>query len=320
MAQETTFTVDIPEEYSARSTSYATLDAKNTAGAGHSAIQPLISKYGWNMANLLTSRNLADGFEADRITATNDARINYQICYSDLKNVEPHLRGMFNFIKVLNAPNYTQGKDWGADINANGKTTMPIDAHDLYLAFQICLAKHNSYPVGTSPLLPYLTEQGIDLTADGIIWHNLEGHYQLFYIDQDNALTLLVSRDNAFAPCLDVMVKCKEFLVILKSQNLRTLTEWGFIVNGAKPQETIQVSTILQGESKIINRIVVGSIFTNLSAGKVTITNGRVPNGKEVTIVAGGTFTIKKGYTSSLVTNVDNVAIAKVSSITKRKR
>ena len=196
--------------------------------------------------------------------------------------------------------------DWGQIIDSGDRVVYPPDFIGRTTVVNDFIAKHQSFPVGTSPLLPYLTQTGINLVTnktkvtDAIAAHNNMLAQDLLKEEKRE------ERDVNMAGVEAHLRGIGQFLVGLFSQTPHKAGEWGYAIDeSARPsQESIKKIPI--AGIKTVHNVDVGSLLTNNGPQTVNILPGTGEKGGGVSVLSGKKIVVAPTFGTLTVQNTSD--------------
>ena len=260
----------------------------------------------------------AKGYDGIKNDQVNIAHNEIQLRNKNMNPILDHMKGGFQFLKTGNPSNYSQLSFWGAIISVNGKFTYPSKPEDLLTMFGKYSDKDGTYPIGTSPLLPYNTQNEIimanDVIAMGDANTNVTNAFDAFNLSEANTML----RNNKWAPVLAHLVLIYNYAKTFYKNNPRALALMGFIVVATAPTHKVQKSTALQGAHVLIHGAIIGSIIDNPNAWDVLIYPGKDMTKAPVTLKANSMMAVVKGMSSFVMKNPDALRIAYITTTVRK--
>ena len=220
-----------------------------------------------------------------------------------MKPIMKHLRGSFQLLKKLYVTNFKNLGDWGGDITTSGKIKYPSGTQERVNLFMTMKAKSDSYTTSPSPLLPYLTENNIDLDIDATngataITKDLDATSAKAYSE-----VYRQKRDKCFAKSLADTNKIGAFLMTLFSENTKALCEYGFEIVDTVKIAKERIIELGKQESRLAFRAKVGSTISNLGTKDLNVYKGKLILGIPLLLKAGNDLILTKGYSIFSVNN-----------------
>jgi len=300
----------IPSDIPGQITLLTAVKTKNTADGVGSVIAAFLTQQAIDLTVDLTNANSALAHDASAVLQDGQAKDYNEL--RDLKQnvVAAHMRGEYQFLKNFYKPNYSELENWGANITSGGRITIPTDTVALQTMLALLKAKHTGFPVGTSPLLPFITQQGIDLTVDTTNMTNAVLNNGLANTAENNAENERELRDNLMTPVTTHLHKIGGQLLKTFPNNPQKLIEWGYQVDQSKRAPKLRTTTLKLSESITTSGIVIGSTVTNLGPGDVHVYKGKTTTGTPTILASGQKLGVVKG--SSIMTFVNPSTTASV--------
>lgn len=221
--------------------------------------------------------------------------------------------GCVQFLKKLFRGNVTKLGEWGQTVDARGRVSYPPDFMGRTIVVKDLITKHGSFPVGTSPLLPYLTENSISLTTNATDVTNAVTAHNNFLAQDSLREEKREERDTKIAPVEEHLRGIAQFLVGLFSKTPKKAGQWGFEVDDSARPSQESIKKIPVSGIKTVRNVDVGSLLTNNGPQSVTILPGTGEKGGAVTVLAGKKLLIAKTFGTLTVQNPSDTDEAIVS-------
>jgi len=206
---------------------------------------------------------------------------------------------------------------WGVTVDGEDRISYPSDFPGVKKCVEDFINKHNSLPVGTSPLEVYLGEHPeVDLVATLANVALAETHHDAFVQANKDKEAQFELRDNKFEPVYQHILGIGQHLMNTYPDTPHKLGRWGFNVDNAKAKEVQRVITVKQSAMKTIYNAVQGSKLVNKGNVPVNIYPGKTTDGTPFTLGAGETFTIKFRFGTFTVKNDSLTDSTDLSAIT----
>ena len=222
------------------------------------------------------------------------------------------------FLKKLFRNNVTRLGDWGQTVDARGRVIYPSDFTGRTTVVKALITKHASFPVGTSPLLPYLTETGINLTTNGTNVDNAITAHNNFLTQDALKEEKREERDSKIAPVEEHLRGIGQFLVGLFSKTPKKAGQWGYIIDDSARPSHESIKKIPISGIKTVRNVDVGTLLTNNGPQSVTILPGTGEKGGGVIVLSGKKLLIAKTFGTLTVQNPSDTDEAIVSVFINR--
>ncbi len=222
---------------------------------------------------------------------------------TQMKPIMKHLRGAFQFLKKLYNTNFKNLTDWGGTISISGKIKYPLGTQKRVELFMKMKAKSDSYTILPNPLLPYLTENTIDLEVDATNAAAALKKDSGAKSKKANSELYRQRRDKCFAKSLIDSNIIGAFLIRIFIDNTKALCDYGYdIVNTVKIAKE-RIIELKKGENRLAFRAKVGSIVSNLGTKDLNVYRGKIIAGIPLILKAGSEVILTKGYSIFSVSN-----------------
>ena len=301
-----------PEVFTDQRTLLADILAKHTADGVGSVLTPLLTQKGINLTTDTTAGNNAAIQEATRASQSRQAENLRQVRDQIWDIVQKHIRGCFQFLKAFYKPNVNALGDWGATINGN-RIAYPAKIADWVILLANLKTKHDSFPVGTSPLLAYLTEKAIVLATD-VTNLNTANTNDINAGHADEASeNARQQRDIIWDPVMVHIKDIGDFLMNLYNTAEKKCGAWGFTVDDSPRVPKTRITNLQIGAAKTISSVTIGGTFSNLGGGDLHVYKGKTTSGTPIIVHAGEQLGMTKGFSTITVANPSTLISGKFS-------
>jgi hypothetical protein len=177
------------------------------------------------------------------------------------------------------------------------------------------ISKHQSFPVGTSPLKPFLTENDIDLAANKTATEDAQSAHDDFQTAERDKETFREERDELIGPVADHLRGIGQFLVGLFPKTPKKAGQWGFMVDDSARPSQESVKNVPVTGIKTVKNVDVGSLLANNGPDAFKVFPGTGTTGNPITVQPGKKFLVAKTFGTLTIQNPsDTVAIASTVS------
>lgn len=277
--------------------------AKDTADGVASAIRPFLTEEEIVLADDAADGIEADGFETTRSKKSKDSEENRELRDKLFDPVLSNLRGSIQYLKKLYRKTPHKLGSWGVTVDGAGKVVIPASFLDQVTLFTTFKAKHDGFAVGTSPLVPYLTESEIDMDDDETNVTDAGTAHTNFTTNATDSEEARQNRDNKWLPVVDHMHGIGAFLMNLYSAASKKTGQWGFVVDDSPRKPVLRTSKIKLGTTKTISGVVIGSSITNTGETNLKIFKGSTTDGTATELLPNTEFGVVAGYSTTTVAN-----------------
>jgi hypothetical protein len=236
---------------------------------------------------------------------------------NSFRPVWKNTRAWSQYLKKLFIANTSELSDWGIPIETSGEIKYPTPFKERAVISKAIIAKSNSYPVGTSPLQPYITQNKNNLTT---ISTNI-ANALAFDISKSelkaSSVKATQDRDLKFDDPYKNLVGIGNFLKTLFPDNPKDLLLWGFDEVDTKAPAKLRTVNIKPLISKKIGGIVLGSVLTVTGTKPISLTKGKKGLGTPIIVAPGEELGMNKGFSYIIVTNPATIGVATFTVTTK---
>lgn len=291
------------------------INAKNTADGANSLLKPYLTQKGINLPAQVAIGVQAKGFDDSRQLLFKQSTNYTQLRDLTFDPIAQRLKAEVQFLKGLYKPNVNALGDWNIEVVNNSRINYPGSFDDMSALAIKFFDKHLSYPTGTSPLQPYITKNGINITTDRAAVLTAQDYAAKSIASAKASQTATEQRDNLWQPVTEIIKGMGDYLFNLYGNNTKGLGDWGFVVDnsGAKPKE-IKTKLVL-GDKTTIKGLLIGSVLTNIGKIDIHVYKGSTTMGNPIIIHAGEKFGIAKGFNTITVSNPSELETAEFTTV-----
>lgn len=210
---------------------------------------------------------------------------------------------MVQNLKSIFVDEHLQLLFWGAPILVSGKVKYSSSVADNILLFRKLKEKHESYGAGLSPLEAFVVKNGVDFGALETQMDEAVVYYKSADSWDKKAMNETELRIRGWKPVMKHVKIIYGFLKVIYSNQVRMLTEYGFIIIESKKEPSNRNSKVSILGKITKNGLVSGSKIKNNSSGPMHLFKGYRMNGKPIIIGAGKEFVIVRGYSRVTIYN-----------------
>jgi hypothetical protein len=292
-----------PEDYASQRKLFRDVLAKHTADGAASPIIPYLTQQAIVLATDETDGTAADLREDARALLSKQSENFRQLRDLKFSPVFKRIKGQVQFLKGFYKPNVSVLGDWGITVDAGGRINYPpqfVAQHTVFTNFK---AKHDSFPVGTSPLEPYLLQHKINLTNDQTDADDALTSHNSFLQAAADAEDATQDRNNLWNPVMAHLHGIGNFLKKLFNDNAKQLGYWGYVIDESPRPPKERISKVLPAGQITTSGIVIGSTLKNIGEIELHVYRGKTTVGTPSIVSPGELLGMIKGY--SVITVVD---------------
>jgi len=302
-----------PEDYASQRMLFKNIQAKDTADGAASPIKPYLTQQ-----SIVLATDAADGAAADLREEARALLSRQSENFSQLRDLQfspvfKRLKGEVQYLKGFYKPNVSELGNWGITVDSGDRINYPpefVARHTVFTAFK---TKHDSFPVGTSPLQPYLLQHKINLANDATdAGAALAANNSFLQADAD-AEDARQDRDNLWQPVIAHVRGIGDFLKKLYRDNAKQLGYWGFVVDESPRPPKLRTVSVLPAAQKVVTGIIVGGTLTNISGVDVHVYRGKTTIGTPSIVRPGEMLGMIKGYSTITVVDPSTTEKAKIT-------
>ena len=229
--------------------------------------------------------------------------------------VVAHMKEEFQFLKKFFAKNPAELGNWGATVNGNA-IVYPPDFLNLVILFRDMKAKHDSFAGPSSPLTPFLTQNEIDIASDETDTGAAETKHNDAKQGEKDAEDLREDRDNLFDPVMAHVRLIGQLLKGLHVKNPKHLGNWGYVVDDSPRDPKFRTATINPASSKTLTGVKLGSQVENTGSVPLLLHQGDEVGPDPVNLPPEMRFTVKRGFGTLTVQNLDPSQVGEIGWMT----
>lgn len=279
---------------------------KYDAEAGDSMLQPYLDEQGIGMdEDETTVNNAVTADTAFSVAGKESEKLRQQRDFLFEPAFKRH-EGEVQFLKKLYRNNVAKLGEWGVTVDSDDRVVYPPDFPGRQAAVIAFITKHESFAVGTSPLLPYLTENVINIVTDKAAAVSALAAHNSFLTEDNVREEKRMERDVLIEPVATHLRGEGQYLIGLFHSVPKKANEWGFEVDDSPQADVVRTGIIASGASKVLKNLNVGKTLRNIGAVPLNVFPGETPEGTPVVVNAGQTFEIIRGFGSMTVVNPDD--------------
>lgn len=294
--------IKIPANFIKRTELFKNILAKDTADGATSVIRPFMTENGIVLADddadvdsAIVINKEFEKLNRDSEEETKKRDNLFDPCFDDHKK-------MVQLLKKFYKNNIAKLGEWAVTVNGK-KIVYPADFLNLRLAMMDFIAKHNSFPVGTSPLKSFLDENDIDIAQNLLdITAALAPHNKAIAFS-NSAEEKRADRDVLMDPVTDNIEAIGNFLVGHFVKNPNKAGQWGFTIDTSPQGDVEREGVINMGSPKKLSSLVVNSILLNTSVHPIEAFRGDEAIGEPVMIQPNIPFVIRRGWGKTTLRN-----------------
>jgi hypothetical protein len=295
----------LPEDFESQFKLAKLISDKHTADGATSRLNVYLAEQGINLATIVADGTIAEGLEAQRAQKARDSEK-----FSKLRNnifipIFKDLMGGVQSLKTIFKPNYHKLGDWGVTVNGVSRIVYPPRFTQRAALVGLFYGKHNSYPAGTSPLQPYINEQGINTALIGVQVNEAIDYDNNRISTHNSSENFKQQRDMVWDPRWAQLKGCCNYLFRLLPNNPKLLGDWGITVDDSPRAPKLRKSKILLLETKTVDNVVIGSTFHNTGPTTLHIHKGASAGPAAVVVLPDERYGITKGWSTITVLNTD---------------
>ncbi len=264
-------------------------------------------------------------------TATNEALAQHTLfektdkkgedCTQDRDNLfHPVVKNMkheLQFLKKFYAGNVKELGNWGVQVDGN-RIVYPPGFLKLAGLFKEVKKKHDKLG-DESPLIPFLTQNKIDVDADEQNTAKAEARHVLKEQAKMDAEKYSEARDKLFDPVMAKLRLIGAYLKSLYVSNPKHLGNWGYTVDDSPRNPRFRIAGIATGGSRTLTGVKLKSEVENTGATALLLHKGKTVSPDPVALPAGMKHTIERGWGTMTVENENPTEKGEIGWLTTRR-
>lgn len=298
--------ISFPSVFDKVVTLFKKVDAKDSADGASSAIKPFLTEQGIVLADDKTDVNNAviahTNFGEKEKLMEEKSELRDDLFKTPFKD---HT-GAVQFLKKLFRGNATKLGEWGQTVDGRGRVVYPSDFVGRVTAVSAFIDKHDSFAPGTSPLQPFLDENGIDLAANKLKVVDAKAAHDDFLTAEADKEQFREERDTLMAPVEGHLRGIGQFLVGLFPKTPKKAGQWGFVVDDSPQADKTRDVVVTEASSKVLQQLAVGKIIANVGSLSAKIYKGKTASGTPIVLNPGQKITVVRGLGTVTVVNESN--------------
>ena len=220
-----------------------------------------------------------------------------------MKPIMKHLRGAFQFLKKYYSTNYKEIVAWGGTITISGKISYVSGTQNRVQILTQLKKRSDSYIDLSNPLLPFLTQNKINLETDASNGALAVIRHDDFKDAKSQAAVFSGKRDKKFAKSLTDTYTIGASLMALSPENTKSLCDYGFDIVTTVKIVKERIIELGIGKNRLAFRAKVGSVISNLGTKDLNVYKGKLIVGIPLLLKAGADLILTKGYSIFSVSN-----------------
>ena len=306
--------IKYPHDFLKQTELFKKIKAKHDADGAGSVLNPYLSEQGINMDKdksdtdkAITKNKLFDKAEKEAEDYTQDRNTLFDPAFANMKDG-------FQFLKKLYRGNPAELGHWGATVNGNA-IVHPPDFLKRVELFKTYKAKHDSYPAGSSPLAPFLSENKIDMDDDETDVTAAKAKHKSAKQTEKDAEDLREERDKLFDPVMEHVRGMGQYLKGLYVKHPKHLGQWGYTVDDSPPKPRRHPRSVPAGGQITIKKVIGDTEFRNAGGTILVLCEESTPTEEGISVDAGDKANIPKSFTTLSIVNQNSDQKGKCSLV-----
>jgi len=307
-----------PEDFASQRKLFKDIKAKDTADGVASPIRPYLTQQGIDLVTDAADGDAADLREQARALLSRQSENFRQMRDLKFSPVFKRLKGEVQYLKGFYKPNVSELGNWGITVDSGDRINYPPEFLARHTVFTTFKAKHDSFPVGTSPLEPYLVQHTISMANDAAdAAAALTSNNSFLQTDAD-AEDARQDRDNLWQPVMAHVRGIGDFLKKLYKDNAKQLGYWGYVVDESPRPPMLRTVSVLPAAQKVVTSVIIGGTLTNISAVDVQVYRGKSIKGIPSIVHPGEMLGMIRGYSTITVVDPSTTEKAKITVLVSK--
>jgi hypothetical protein len=296
-----------PHQFSAQRKLFISIKQKHDADGPASSLHILLSE---NNIDLVADEAAGNNADSHHSTYEDLSRLAEQLSEERNNLFKPawkNLQRSVQFLKALYPQNVRRLGDWTITVNQKDRIAYPRKFSQRAQMVVAFIAKHNSFPVGSSPLQIFLDENAINLATDlanvnaALLRHDeFEEARRMKEAERE-------LRDTKWKPARQHIRIIGSYVKSLFRGKVHQAGDYGFTVNSSPAPKKTRTTRLSSGSFITIKGIVIGSKFINKGNSELHLFKSRKTKDQPVVISPDSSFEIPKGYSVITVFNPSKV-------------
>jgi hypothetical protein len=217
-------------------------------------------------------------------------------------------------LKSIYRTNPRKLNDWGITVNNVSRIVYAENIDEHAVEMKDLIAKHASFPPGTSPLQPLLDEEGIDLVQNGtdidsaILKFDKGADANMLKEQKTEERELLIN------PVIEHLRGIGQVAVHWYASNKKKAGALGFMIDDSPREAQVAERFINPNDEKTFDKVKNNSYLTNLSPFPIKLRPANKPASEAVTIMPNQSYKLSRGYGKIIITNPDTTQKAKIEA------
>lgn len=211
------------------------------------------------------------------------------------------LKKSIQFLKKFYAGNAKELGRWGVQVDEE-RIVYPPDFLRLARLFKKVKARHDNLG-NDSPLTPFLTQNSIDMAADGEDTEAAKTTHADKEQAKKDAEKYSEGRDKLFDPVFANVRDIGGYLKSLYVSNPKKLGDWGYEVDDSPRDPRFRTAAIEPGGTHTLTGVKLNSQVENTGTVELLLHKGKEVGTEPVALPAEMRFTIKRGWGTLTVQN-----------------
>ena len=264
--------------------------------------------------------NQAETIDNTRMFLYKQGRNYIELRDLDINYVITNLREEVQYLKSIYKDNPKELGNWGIMVEGTNKIVYPSSFEGITTTIKTFLAKHNDFPVGTSPLTDFLVKNNINVSADTLSVSNAIDNNKKASIAIAASENATQQRDLLLQTCITNLKGIGHYLMNLYVNNQKGIGEYGYTIDNSEMKPKIVQTSIKLQSKTTIKGVLIGSTITNIGTEDVHIYKGVATIGNPIIIHPKGQFGVVKGYSTITISNPSLLNTAIVSVLRSGQR
>jgi len=292
-----------PTEYLKQRELFKKMKSVHDADLPNSVLTPKLTEAGIDLVQDAADGVAADAHEKNRADFSKQAEDKHEQSKRVLTIHFSKMRSGAQYLKSLFKPDTHKVGEWTIEVNGDELVypTEFLAMCDQVLSFY---AVHNSFPAGTSKLLPFITENSIDVTATIAAVGNARTVYGEAKQLENNAEEETALRNQLWLPVDGNVEDIGEFILSLHPNNPKKAGRWGYTIDDSPREDRLRTSTIKPAQQRTTKGVAIGKPITYEGTGSIAIYRGDKAEGVPVVLKPGEQFVTLKGYSTVTIVNL----------------
>ncbi len=304
-----------PEGIPSETSLLTSVNNKHIADGTSSALEVYLKENNFDLVQAMLDAASVETMETTRALLYRQSNNYTQLRDLQLNPVIAHLKSEVQFLKSIYSSNPKELGNWGITVEDPNKIVYPKAFDGITKTASDFIEKHLSFAVGKSPLLPFITQNKIDVVADQTAIAAAIVFNSQSISSAQQAENLTEQRNILWEPVVKHLKGAGNYLMNLFGENQKGCGEYGFVVDNSVAKPKMMKTTIKLLDKTTLRGLVIGGTITNDGTEDIHLYKGTSTAGNPIIIKPGDKYGVAKGFGTMTISNPSTLITAKVSAL-----